>query len=276
MVSRVPAIDRAIRVLYLFKNGEQQEYGVSEISRLLNLNKSTAHNILNTLAHHNILVQNESTRRYRLGPALAELGGLVRSQIDLRAVARPYLRRLMERTRATILLGTFGNAAITIIDKDEPLTDVHVAASIGMQIPFCAGSFGEAFLAYLPDEVVDGLLLKPGLKAFTPTSITDIDQYRIALAAVRTQGYAVDDNEEYLLDVGAISVPVFAPVPVFSGGDGKGLGREVTAVITLVNFSSRLSPAKIAEYTPYVVEAGREISENLGVSKVHQVVDAGP
>ena len=70
MVSLVPAIDRAIRVLYLFKEGEQQEYGVSEISRLLGLNKSTAHNILNTLTHHHFLVQNETTRRYRLGPAL--------------------------------------------------------------------------------------------------------------------------------------------------------------------------------------------------------------
>ena len=275
MVSLVPAIDRAIRVLHLFKDGRQQEYGVSEISRLLNLNKSTAHNILNTLAHHNFLVQNEMTRRYRLGPALAELGGLVRSQIDLRAVARPYLRRLVEQTNATILLGTFGRTTITIIDKDEPITDVRIAASIGMQIPFCAGSFGKAFLAYLSDEIVEGLLLNPGLKAFTSTSVTAIDQYRTALAVVRNQGYAVDDNEEYLLDVGAISVPVFAPAPVVSEDNNNGFGREVAAVITLVNFSSRLSPAKIAEYVPYVIEAGREISEKLGVPMEHQIMKAG-
>ena len=55
MSAPVPAIDRAIRVLYLFKNGDKKEYGVSEISRLLHLNKSTAHNILNTLAQHKFL-----------------------------------------------------------------------------------------------------------------------------------------------------------------------------------------------------------------------------
>ena len=265
MVSLVPAIDRAIRVLYLFKDGEQTEYGVSEISRLLELNKSTAHNILNTLAHHNFLIQNESTRRYRLGPALAELGGLVRSQIDLRAVARPYLRRLMEQTSATVLLGTFNNSTITLIDKDEPLTDVRVAASIGMQLPFCAGSFGKAFLAYFSSEIVENLLKHPGLHAFTPTSITAAKQYRAALAQVRQQGYAIDDNQEYLLDVGAISVPIFAPAPTVSSPDGQQTGREVTAVVTLVNFSSRLTPEKIAEFTPYVVDTGREISEKLGV-----------
>ncbi len=266
MSSLVPAIDRAIQVLYLFKNGEQREYGVSEISRLLDLNKSTAHNILNTLAHHNFLVQNDMTRRYRLGPALAELGNLVRSQIDMRALARPYMRRLVEQTSASILLGVLDGATITIVDKDEPLTDVRVAASIGMRIPFCAGAFGKAFLAYLPDETVNQLLDTPGLVAFTPTSITDVAQYRATLETVRAQGYAVDDSEEYLLDVGAISAPIFAPTPVsLVTGAGRD-GKEIAAVITLVNFSSRFSPEKIAEFTPFVVEAGQEVSQRLGVS----------
>ena len=76
MPALVPAVERAIRVLHLFKNGGKAEYGVSEISQALGLNKSTAHAILNTLVHYHFLAQNEATRRYRLGPALAELGGL--------------------------------------------------------------------------------------------------------------------------------------------------------------------------------------------------------
>ncbi len=269
MISLVPAIDRAIKVLYLFKNGSQQEYGVSEISRLLDLNKSTAHNILNTLAYHNFLAQNEATRRYRLGPALAELGTLVRSQIDIRSVARPYMRRLMEQTEATILLGLLNGAAITIVDKDEPLTALRVAASIGMRIPFCAGAFGQAFLAYLSDETVNQLLADPGLQTFTPTSITQVDHYRAVLAQVRSQGYALDANEEYLLDVGAIAAPIFGPTPIVPTSKPGAIngGREAAAVITLVNFSSRLTPAKIAEFTPYIIEASREISEQLGISK---------
>jgi DNA-binding IclR family transcriptional regulator len=265
MSSLVPAIDRAIQVLYLFKNSGKKEYGVSEISRLLDLNKSTAHNILNTLVHHHFLVQNETTRRYRLGPALAELGSLVRSQIDMRVVARPYMRRLVEQTGATVLLGIFDEVTITIIDKEEPLTDLRVAASIGMQIPFCAGSFGQAFLAYLPSETVDRLLIDPGLKRFTPTSLTDPAEYRAALAVVREQGYAVDDKAEYLQDVGAVSVPIFRPASFSSLPENGGSGREVAAALTMVNFSSRLAPDKLAEFIPWVVEAGQKISEEMGL-----------
>jgi len=263
MTMLVPALDRAIQVLYLFKNGQNKEYGVSEISRMLNLNKSTVHNILNTLAHHNFLVQNEVTRRYRLGPALAELGGLVRSQMDIRELARPYLRRLMEQTNASILLSVLDGATITIVDKEEPLATLRVAASIGMRIPFCAGASGKAFLAYLPAERVDELLADPGLKDFTPTSIIDPDHYRATLATVREQGYAVDDNEEYLQDVGAIAVPIFSPAPAL---EANRPGRAVSAVITIVSFSSQLYPKKIAEFTPYLIEAGSRISEALGVS----------
>ena len=270
MSSQVPAIDRAIRVLYLFRDGNQKEYGVSEISRLLKLNKSTVHNILNTLAHHRFLVQSEATRRYRLGPALAELGGVVSSRIDMREVARPHLRRLMEQTGATILLSILDGAVITIIDKEEPVSTMRVAASIGMNIPFCAGAQGKVFLAFLPDEAVDQLLVDPGLKAFTPTAITNPEQYRIALTRIRTQGYAIDDNEEYLPGVGAIAVPIFAPelgdptAPVRASTPG----RAVTAVITLVSFSSQLCPKKIAEFTTYLVDAGQKISRELGVSSL--------
>lgn len=265
MPSLVPAVDRAIQVLYLFKSSEKKEYGVSEISRLLGLNKSTAHNILNTLTYHNFLKQDELTRRYQLGPALAELGSLVRNQIDVREVIRPYLRRLMEQTSATILLGTFDGQIITIVDKEEPIADVRVSASIGMKIPFCAGAFGKVFLAYLPEEAVACLLAEPGLKAFTPTSITDPDEYRRALAAVRAQGYAIDDNEEYIPGVEAISVPVFVPssLPLPEKDDHS---REVVAAITLVSFNSTLSPEKLKEFMPSMIAAGHEISAKLGAA----------
>ena len=142
--------------------------------------------------------------------------------------------------------------------------EVRVTASIGMKIPFCAGAFGKAFLAYLPPETVERLLAHPGLRAFTSTSITDADQYRAALAAIRAQGYAVDDNEEYLRGVGAISVPIFAPASTTLPGQTG--AREVAAVMTLVGFSSQLSPQKMAEFSRWMLAAGREISEKLGVS----------
>jgi IclR family KDG regulon transcriptional repressor len=255
----VPAIDRAIRVLYLFKDGEKKEYGVSEISRRLHLNKSTVHNILNTLTHYKFLEQNGITRSYRLGPALAELGSLVRNQLDVREAARPYMRRLQERTGVTVLLGTFDGKAITIVDQEEALAEVRVTASIGMKIPFCAGAFGKAFLAHLPAETVEHLLADLGLKAFTPTSIINAAAYRAALADVRAQGYAIDDNEEYLRGVGAIAVPIFVPV-------GASSERRIAAVMTLVGLSSQLSPEKMAKFRPWLVEASQEISAKLGVS----------
>ena len=87
MTSKVPAVDRAMRILNAFKDS-QLEYGISELSQTLDINKSTVHGIVQTLSEYRMLEQDPNTRKYRLGPSLIELGGLVHIHIgcDSRAV----------------------------------------------------------------------------------------------------------------------------------------------------------------------------------------------
>src|SRR5205807_2377348 len=69
----VPAVDRAAGILLALGNGGG-DASLSALARLLRIHKSTAHGILTTLARHRFVDRDPSTRRYRLGPALAALG----------------------------------------------------------------------------------------------------------------------------------------------------------------------------------------------------------
>ncbi len=249
MVARVSAVDRAIQILRAFERHD--EYSLTELVTLLGLNKSTAHGILQTLADDRFLTRDPQTRRYRLGPALIRLGHLAYEQIDVRRVARPWMVRLVEETRKSVLLGTFHEDRLTIIDKVDPVGTLHVSASIGQQVPFSAGSFGRVFLAWLPESRVDRLIAKHGLEAFTPASITDPDEYKAELARVRELGYAMDDTEEYLLGVRAVSVPLMGP-------DG------VVAGLTVVGFTSRSEDQPGEQAIKAAVSAAHEISIQLG------------
>src|SRR5450830_1259514 len=62
--SLVPAVDRAAQILHAIAASETA-LGVSELSRQLKFNKSTTHNILNTLCHHHLLERDDSTKTYR-------------------------------------------------------------------------------------------------------------------------------------------------------------------------------------------------------------------
>lgn len=249
MVARVSAVERAIQILRAFERND--EYSLTELVTLLGLNKSTAYGILQTLTDDRFLTRDPQTRRYRLGPALIRLGHLAHEQIDVRRVARPYMESLVQETRKSVLLGTFHDDRITIIDKVDPIGILHVSAAIGQQIPFSAGSFGRVFLAWLPESRVDRLIASHGLDSFTPASITDPDAYKVELARVRDQGYAMDDTEEYLLGVRAVSVPLKGP-------DG------VVAGLTIVGFTSRSDDQPGEPAIKAAVNAAYEISTSLG------------
>ncbi|MFQ5611617.1 MAG: IclR family transcriptional regulator [Anaerolineae bacterium] len=250
MPSLVSAVDRAVQILKAFE-ADKDEYSLTELCQLLGLNKSTAHDILNTLCQHRFLLRDQKTRMYRLGPALIRLGHLAHEQMDVRRIARPYMEALMQQTAKSVLLGTYHNSRITIIDKVDPVGVLHVSAAIGQQIPFSAGSFGKVFLAWMDEAEVDRLLAEQGLRAFTPTSVVDPIAYKRDLVKVRQQGYAIDDREEYLLGVKAISAPLFNH-------------QGVAAAITIVGFTSRSREEPSQATIIAVTQAVAEISHQLG------------
>ena len=252
MVARVEAVARAIRILRSF--AARDEYTLTELVALLDLNKSTAYGILQTLTDDRFLSRDPRTLGYRLGPALIRLGHLAHEQIDVRRIARPFMEDLVTETRKSVLLATFHSDRLTIIDKVDPTGTLHVSASIGQQIPFSAGSLGRVFLAWLPESRIDALIEAHGLHAFTPASITDPADYKAALARVREYGYAIDDTEEYLLGVRAVSVPLM-------GAEG------VVAGLTIVGFTSRLGDQPGEQAVKAALKAAQEISDQLGAEE---------
>ncbi len=251
MSTLVPAVARALRILDVFKRNERTEYGVSEISRALSLNKSTVHGILNTLNHWQFLERNPVNQKYRLGVGLIELGGLTLERLDARAIVRPLLTNLMQETGETVFLSVFEKDHITVVETEEPVGDIKITASIGQRIPFSAGSLGQVFLAWMNEAQVDRLLVNPGLRAFTATSITDAKLYKESLEKVRVNGYAVDDTEDYLEGVWAVSAPIFDI-------------KRLRGALTVVGFSSRMCESDKANTVRLVHGASREVSRKLG------------
>jgi len=239
-----------MRILSALADG-RGEIGVSELSQELDLNKSTVHGIVKTLAEYRLLEQDPGTRKYRLGPALIELGYLARSRRDLRSAASPYLQELMKSTDETALLGVFEQDGITIIDQAEPARQLRIASADRGRLPFNAGCFGRAFLAWLPTKEVDRLIAEHGLRRFTDTSITDPANYRAELERVRKRGYAIDDTQEFLKGVWAVSAPIW---------DLEG----AVAVVTVVGFLSRMTVKARRAAVKATRQAAQAISWRMG------------
>lgn len=250
----VPAVDRAVRLLDALRRTPGAR-GISELARELDLNKATVRDTLLTLEHHGLVERDPLTARFRLGYGLYRFaGGAARGPQDLTVVARPFLQALVEQTGETAMLTLLDGARILIVAQEEPSSALKISAPVGRRLPLYAGAPAKVLLAAAEPARLAALLREAPLPRFTARSITEPSAYLAALRLVRRQGYAVDD-EEFLAGVRAVSAPVV------------GAADAVLAALTVVGFSTRLTPERLATTIEAVVEAAAQVSRRL---------DAGP
>ena len=82
------SLERGLAILSSF-HPDRPLIGGSELSRELDLSRSTAHRYVATLAKLGYLQQDPDSKRYRLGPRVLDLGFSAINSMDLREIAAP-------------------------------------------------------------------------------------------------------------------------------------------------------------------------------------------
>ncbi len=156
----------------------------------------------------------------------------------------------MEATGESVQLAVLDHMSVLYINKMESSKAVRMSSSVGSRAPAHCTSAGKALLAYQATEVVNQLIAA-GLKAYTASSITSSEALRSELAAVRSRGYAVDDEES---EVGLRGVA--AAIRNHSG--------TVVAAIGMAAPVQRMSKKLMQACVPAVTAAADVISRRLG------------
>jgi DNA-binding IclR family transcriptional regulator len=246
--ARVPAVDRAVRVLQtLAARGERS---LSELSREIRVSKSTLSSLLATLEQHTLVERDEASRRFRLGPGLAELAmAAAAAHGDVRDAARPQLERLAKLSGETAILHLPSGDGTVVAERVEPMHQLKVVAPLGHRLPAFAGSVAKVLLAALPEEEAEMIVRAGPLPVFTPRSIVDPETYLDEVARARRRGFAVE-NQEYLVGVRAVTAPVV-------GRDG-----EVIGTLSVVGVGARIA-GRVKELAEAVVAGAAETSQRI-------------
>ncbi|MBL7065649.1 MAG: IclR family transcriptional regulator [Anaerolineae bacterium] len=247
----IEVLDVALDVVecLLAAEGEPQRPG--EIACQLGINRSRAFRILKTLERRGYVESDPQAQGYRLGLKFFEIGEQVRERLELRRVAEPVLMELAQNTGDVAhLLVLYGHSA-ACVDRYQGDHMLQVAAPIGQPLPLHIGASPKVLLAHLPENERERIIQEIELTPFTPNTITDHDELRRCLEEVRTQGYAVDE-EDFEIGVYAVGAPV---------RDHNGC---VVAGVTVTTPESRYSPQRCQELIKMVVDAANRISARLG------------
>lgn len=180
---------------------------LKDLAATTGLHPSTAHRILNDMVATRF-VDRTDPGSYRLGMRFLELGGIVRSRLNIRDTAQGYMRKLHRRTLQTINLSVRQNDQIVYIDRSfSERSGMQVVRAIGGHAPLHLTSTGKLFLSVDDPQAVRDYASRTGLAGNNKNSITDLIRLEQELQLVRELGYA-RDNEELELGVRCIAASI--------------------------------------------------------------------
>jgi IclR family KDG regulon transcriptional repressor len=249
MATVVKTVYNAIRILDVL--GREEGLGVTRISQLLELPKSSVHDILSTL-HNEGLVEKDSERNhYSLGLKLFELGNMARANLELRRIATPFLRSLNEDLDETVHLTILDGWEVLYVECFESIKQLRTYSVIGVRAPLHCTAVGKAILAFFTEKQVSQMIKAMGLPRFTGNTITDPQDLDRELAEIRRRGYAVDDAE-HEEGVRCIGAPI------------RNHEARVMASISVSGPSQRMIPERDEEVGRLLIRKTEEISRRLG------------
>jgi DNA-binding IclR family transcriptional regulator len=247
----IRSVERAMAILRAFGHREP-ELGVTELSRRLDLHKSTVSRLLGTMEQGGLVERNPDTGRYRLGLELLALAGQVARHGDLRSLARPHLEILAAGAGETANLAVLHQGVALNVEQfvpgDRQIRDI---GWVGRRTPLHATSTGKVLLAYLPVDERTALLANLSYVRYTERTITDPGCLVAELAAVAAQGFAIG-AEELELGLNSVAAPV---------RDRSGL---VTAAVSVSGPAYRVTPERLPALTRQVLVAAERISTATG------------
>jgi DNA-binding IclR family transcriptional regulator len=185
-------IARTGTVLGLF-TAETPEWGVTEVATILGLPKSTAFDLLASLAEIGLL-QQTSDDRYRLGWQLLVISRRLMNSMGVDDRTQRTVATLAQHLNATVTIGACdGRGVVCIANASVSQTGPVLAA--GTRLPGHASALGKFLLAQLPWPKVQERIDQHGLPALTVNSVSDVDVFRKQFTWARQNDLAVEHGE---------------------------------------------------------------------------------
>jgi DNA-binding IclR family transcriptional regulator len=241
----VAAVDRGADLLVRVLESDQP-VALTELVSATGIPKSTASRLISALERRGLVEQDGQRGRLRPGPAIlrvAERSMLERNVVEL---ARPTLDALAECSGETINLAVPARTGVEHVAQVDSRHFLGTGQWLGRSVDYHCTAVGKVFMAY---GRATGPA--PALRKHAPATITDPARLRAELAVVRRTGFAtaVDELEPGLA---AMAVPV------------RGARGDVVAALSITGPTLRMTPARIRELQPTLIDEARLLSRRLG------------
>ncbi|MDM0053566.1 IclR family transcriptional regulator [Variovorax sp. J22R115] len=228
-------VQRVALLMRLVAASQRSGLRLADLYRTAQLERPTAHRLLQALVAERLLRQDGQNRRYFLGPAMYEMGLAASPQLALRDICHPQLERIAQLTGDTVFLTERSGLDGVCIDRAEGNAPIKAyVLDVGKRRPLTVGGGSCAILSAMDNVEFDRVCrsnLERTLKRFPRYSETSL---RRNVARARMLGYVYSKVIE-LPDVRTVAVAIRDP------------GGSSIAAVSVSTVSSRMPEARAEE-----------------------------
>ncbi|HEY8047568.1 MAG TPA: IclR family transcriptional regulator [Ramlibacter sp.] len=129
-----------------------------DLAAAAGMSAAKAHRYLVSFQRLQLVVQDDATTRYDLGPAALKLGLASLSRLDAVKLARRRATLLLEEVGHTVALAVWGNQGPTIVHWEETPQAVTVNLRLGDVMPLLSSATGRCFAAFVSRDAIAPML----------------------------------------------------------------------------------------------------------------------
>lgn len=192
---KVKSLAKAMDILSCF-TVKEPVWGVTELAKHMDLNKSNVHNILSTFKSLGYLEQLPDGR-YRLGMKILEYAFAINQNLGYPRAVYDILVDTADRTGEVVYFGIPYGTNVLYLYVAHPKSRMGVMPyrdMLGETAPLYCTGIGKAILAHMP-EVEWESHLSVNRKKYQANTITDRDAIFEELRYIRRRGFAIDNTE---------------------------------------------------------------------------------
>ncbi|MED4203802.1 IclR family transcriptional regulator [Neobacillus mesonae] len=247
-------VEKAFKLIEMIA---EQPMTFTEMMMKADSNKATIHRFLSTFEQLGYVTKDHQ-EKYYLSQQWFQIALKASSHLDLLPIARPYLESITETVKESTFLALLAGDQVQYVEKIESKSAARIVVNIGQKAPlFCVAS-GKVYLAHFDDKQLQKYLHRNELEPCTENTITSKQALLKELKQIRTNGYAID-NEEWEKGLKGISFPIF------------NARQELVCALSISGLSYRFNEDVVKQAITLGLDAAKEISLRLGFTNVNVI-----
>jgi IclR family transcriptional regulator, pca regulon regulatory protein len=238
---------KGLAVIEAFGQG-RHALTIAEAARLSGLDRATTRRCLLTLVKAGYAATDG--RYFELTPRILRLGHSYLAASMPRLI-QPSLDQLADKLHQSCSASVLDGNEVVYIARATQHRLMGVGLHPGSRLPAYCTSMGRVLLAALPSDQARALMASSERQKLTSRTLTDLDELMAELDKVRSQGYAIIDQE---LEAGSRSIAV----PI------RDLSRQTVAAFNVGVHAAHSTLERLREeFLPHLLDAQAQLAEIL-------------